>query len=246
MWEFIGGVIGGVVTGVGLTLLEPVQRRLATLSRKALSDHGIQSHIELDPNVIYAGWPDWVGFHYYLPDTWDRAAPPSNPRAWREWAQKNGGWDLQQSEVRVTLTGTSPVSVVIETPIVDVSERPLPPGRKVLHAVGGAEASPRGFDVQLDTQGAANPWVEFTDDSGELHSEPLVWTLAQGQIEVFRIRVRSSRPALYSWRARIPVIVHGERYFIAVDYGGASITFAGGEIDDFLRWDGASWVGSEA
>lgn len=145
MWQFIGGLIAGVVSGLGLALLEPVQRRLATLSRKVLSDHGIESHIELDPNVIYAGWPDWVGFHYYLPEVWDRAAPPSNPRAWREWAKGEGGWDLQQSEERVTLTGTSPVSVVVETPIVDVSERPLPAGTAILHAVGGAEASPRGL-----------------------------------------------------------------------------------------------------
>ena len=70
--------------------------------------------------------------------------------------------------------------------------------------------------------------------------EPLVWTLAQGQVEVFRIRVRSSRPALYSWRARIPVIVHGERYFIAVDDDGSALTFAGGGIHGFRTWDGVS------
>ncbi len=242
MAEFLGGVAVGLVSALLLSFLEPVQRWLARAGRASSSDTGVQMHVELDPTVIWAGLPDWIGFHYYIPELDPHEEPPADPREWRRWAYRNGGWDLATSTARLTLVGIAPVTVVLETPQVSVWEEPLPSGTKIVHPVGGASISPRAFNVDLDTFSSANPVVHLSGDGGEPIPGPLSWSLQKNEVEQILIRVSASGNSLFHWEARLPVLIDGERRFLTINDNSSSITFAGGTVDGWKHWDGTRWV----
>jgi hypothetical protein len=183
-------------------------------SRTRLASDGMESHIELDPNVIYAGWPDWVGFTHFMPDPWRESESTSSPRDIRAWAIDQGGFELQRSEAKGTLIPTAAVTVAIDVPIVETRRVDLPIGKRLMHPTGGRRDVPTSPEVHLDMQGPDNSQVEFSDGSGEAAGTPLVWTLARDQVEVFRIMASSSTTRLYQWTARMPVLLHGKRYII--------------------------------
>lgn len=239
--EFFLGVAVGLGTALVLAFLEPVQRRLARAGRRSSSDRGVQMHVELDPAVIWAGMPDWIGFHYYIPDLDAAYEPPADSREWRRWAYRAGGWDLATSTARVTLVGTAPVTVVLETPHVFSSEEPLPLGTKVIHAVGGASIEPRAFDVDLDAFGSDHPTVTISDDGGEPISGPMAWSLQKGEVEQMLITVKSSRSVLFHWEAQLPILIDGERVFLTINDNHEPITFAGGAIEGCRHWNGTNW-----
>lgn len=242
MWGEIGTFVLGLASGFAVAFLEPVNRWMGRAGRRVSNDRGLQVHVEDDPAVIWAGMPDWIGFHYFFPGQVPDEPPPASPRDWRKWAYERGGYDLRQSTVRLTLIGTAPVTVVIETPIVSVSQADLPRGDRVVHPVGGAEVQPRAFDVDLDTFGPENPLVRLVDNGGEPLSGPMSWSITHNEVEQILMQVRSQAPALYHWTARIPVIIDGTRQYLHVDNGGDPFVFAGGELDSWKAWDGASWL----
>ena len=243
MWEFCSGVAVGLASGFAASFLEPVQRWFARMGRTSAADAGIQMHVELDPAVIWAGMPDWIGFHYYIPELDPGEAPPENPREWRGWASRHGGWDLGTSIARLTLVGTAPVTVVLETPEVTVSEEPLPEGTKIFHPVGGATISPTAFNVDLDTFSSDHPIVHISAEGGETARGPLSWSLQKNEVEQILIRVSSARPSLIHWEARLPLLIDGERRFLEINDHTAPITFAGGALfDEWNHWDGTNWV----
>lgn len=241
MWTEVGTYALGLGSGVGVTLIEPVNRWIGRVGRRASSDRGLQAHVESDPAVIWAGMPDWIGFHYFFPGQVPAEAPPASPRDWRTWAYQRGGYDLQQSTVRLTLVGTAPVTAVVETPIVLAVGADLPEGDRVVHPVGGAEVQPRSFDVDLDTFGPEHPIVQLVAEGGESPSGPLSWSIARNEAQQILIQVRSPTPVLYRWTARIPVLIDGSRQYLDVDDHGEPFVFAGGELDAWKRWDGSEW-----
>lgn len=241
--SFLMGVVAAVVVSLLLATLEPVKLVLARWSARLAGVHGVETHVELDPGVIYAGFPDWIGYTYFVPGDHLETNPPSNPRLLRDWVLQKGGCPLQVSEARVTLVATGQGTIVVETPVVDVLQEDIPIGTKLLRrAAGGADVYPKGFDVQLDTFGIDTPFVELVDESGEPRTTPLTWSLAQGQVETFHIRVISQTAALFLWRAQIPLIANGRRVYVDVDDAGQRIVLAGGDLRGCLGWDGQVWA----
>ena len=239
---FILGVAVGLGTAFVLAFLEPVQRWLARAGRRSSSDSGVQMHVELDPTVIWAGVPDWIGFHYYIPDLDAADEPPVDSREWRSWAYRAGGWDLATSTARLTLVGTAPVTVVLETPQIFSSQEPLPLGTKVVHAVGGASIDPRAFNVDLDAFGSHHPVVSISDNGGVPISGPLAWSLQKNEVEQILITVTSSRSVLFHWEAQLPVLIDGKREFLTINDNYEPITFAGGTIEGGRHWNGTNWA----
>lgn len=227
MWSEVGTYVLGLASGLGVALIEPVNRWVGRIGRRASRDMGLQVHVESDSAVIWAGMPDWIGFHYYFPGQVPNEAPPSSPREWRAWAYGRGGYDLRQSTVRLTLLGTAPVSVVVETPIINACRADLPAGERAVHPVGGAEVPPRAFDVDLDTFGPDNPTVQLIGDGGESLSGPLSWSVSKNETEQILMMVHSETPGLYRWTARLPVIIDGTRQYLDVDDQGTPFVFAG-------------------
>jgi hypothetical protein len=115
--------------------------------------------------------------------------------------------------------GTAPVTVVVETPDVTVTSEPLVSGEKVLRPVGGADISPRAYQVDLDTFGEQSPVVTLVDHGDSVPHDPLSFSLERNGVEQILLRVRSQRPGRYSWRARLPILIDGTREYVEVDDG---------------------------
>lgn len=238
MTTFVLGLASGLFGAYLLTLLEPVQRWLARGGRHLLNSDGLRVHVESDPAVIWAGLPDWQGFFYYLPGQVDLTEPPANPRQWRTWISELGGWDLYESIVRITIVATAPTTVILETPVVEAVAHKLPPGRKILHRVGGADLQPRAFYVDLDMFGLTSPQVTLADIGGDEKALPRSYAMKKDDVEVFLLRVTSQEPQLVTWRARIPLLVDGRREIIDITNRGYNFKFAGGDLrGQSLHWD---------
>lgn len=245
MSDFLAGLLTGLAATTAAALAsaywEPVQRWVASRGRRTFDATGLRVHVETDPAVIWAGMPDWEGFHFHLPQEAELCAPPANPREWHSWVVERGGWDLAESVVRLTITATAPTTVVIETPIVRASTAPLPPGPDLVHSVGGADITPRAFYVDLDTFGPESPLVTLADSDGD-QSLPRSYSLKKDEVEQFLIRVAHSQPVLTIWTARIPVIVDGQREYLEIDNHGDGYVFSGGAMGGGLHWTGEAWV----
>lgn len=245
MSDLILGLVLGLVAGLFaaylLTLLEPVQRRLAGRGRKMFRDKGIQIHVESDPAIIWAGFPDWIAFFFFVPNFDISLSPPTSPRSWRNWAANQGGWDLGRQTVRLTLIGTSPATIVLETPEVTAVRDKIPQGIRIAHRTGGADINPRAYNVDLDTFGVENPLVALTE-AGGAPAILLSVSLQTNEAQQILLHVSSTSPSLIHWRVRLPIIVDGRRQFLKIDDQGKSFTFAGGEQLDALVWGGVNWV----
>ena len=135
--------------------------------------------------------------------------------------------------------------IVLETPDVTVTTEPLPLGRKVLRPVGGAEISPRAYRVDLDMFGEQSPDVSLVEPGDSIRHDPLSFSLERNGVEQILLRVQSQRPGLYSWKARLPILIDGKRDYVDVDDGGVPFRLAGGDLRDTSVWDGDSWVPRE-
>lgn len=242
MWGELGSLALGLAGGLAASVIEPINRGLARVGRRTARDRGLAVHVETDPSVIWAGTPDWVAFQYFFPTTELPTPPPPNPRKWRAWAVAEGGLDLWESVVRLTIVGTAPVTVLLETPDVMVTRTPLPPGRKVLHPVGGAEISPRAYRVDLDIFGEQSPDISLVEEGDSVRQAPLSFSLERNAVEQILLRVQSQQQGLYSWRARLPILIDGKRKYVDIDDGGVPFLLAGGDLLDTSIWQDDRWV----
>lgn len=241
MIEFLAGLGSGLLGAFLLSLFEPVNRWVGQLGRRLARDSGVRLHIEQDPAVIWAGMPDWVSFALFLPADKPLGVPPTSPRAWREWVQGLGGWDLGLQTIRLTLIGASPVVVIVETPEFSVAEHEVPDGHKLLHRTGGADISPRAINVELDSFGATFPTISWTETGGASSTRPVSFSLGKNEAEQILINISSDRQRLFEWTARLPILVDGRRHYLEIDDAGQPFKFVGGAQTSGLDWTGTSW-----
>jgi hypothetical protein len=232
MWSEIGTAALGFVAGYAASFFEPLRSRVARAGRVASSDLGIDVNIESDPEVIWAGMPNWIGFRFYFPGGIPETSPPADGRAWRKWAYGQGGCDSGESVVRITVVSRAAVTVVMETPIVICTAESAPPGQRAIYPVGGAAIQPVAFYIDVDMFGYDHPIVTLTGEQGDQVREPLTWSLTTGEAQTILLRVSSNSSDLVYWSARLPVIVDGERRFIDISADGADFEFAGSEAGD--------------
>lgn len=239
--EIIGAVGLGAVGGFITASLEPVQRRFGIAGRRVARDSGVQIHVETDPRILWAGMPPWIAADVFLPEVASHETPPDNALDWRSWAKELGGCDASEATARVTLIGLAPVTVVVSTPLFDASAAEHPDGIRAVRPVGGAEVRPRGIDVDLDTFGAENPIVNLGEESVDGPRMPSQWSLRQGDVEQFDLRVRLTTPSIVTWTARIPLLIDGRRKFIEVSDGDEPFRLAGCDGLPTQYWTGNEW-----
>lgn len=236
MGMFLLGLLGGVLAGLLLAALEPVHRLIGRLARR--TESAVTLHTETDPAVIWAGMPNWIGFHYFLPPGARESEPPQRPHAWRRWALDNGGWDCVESVVRLTMIGQLPVTVVVEAPIVQATRAQPPPGFVAVWPVGGADIVPREIVVHIDH--VAVPIMDAHAGPNEPLNFPL--SISHNEVEQIILRVRARAPGLYQWTAKLPVIVDGKRRYLDVrNEGGKPFEFVGSDLEDWQLWTGQDW-----
>ncbi len=248
MWsELVSGAVG-LVVGYAGSFLEPLRSRVAALGRASSSEISVDTHIESDPSVIWAGEPNWIPFQFFFPEAAPTEAPPPDGKGWRAWATTRGGFDLRESVVRVTVVSRAPVTVVLETPMVICTTEAAPEGVRAVYPVGGASIQPTAFYVDVDTFGPEFPQVHLTGEQGKDVKSPLTWSLGTGEAQTILLRVSSSSARLIYWSARIPLLIDGRRRYIDVNDEGKDFIFAGAEAGSedyfFIRNDGdaARWT----
>ncbi|MCG6567120.1 hypothetical protein C3E87_05690 [Tessaracoccus sp. ZS01] len=84
--------------------------------------------------------------------------------------------------------------------------------------------------------------MELEDGGGSVRHDPLSFSLERNGVEQILLRVQSSSPCLYSWHARLPVLVDGKRQYVEVDDQGSPFFFVGGDLADGNIWDGQKWA----
>lgn len=143
----------------------------------------VHVHVETDPAIIYAGAPNWVGSGWVIPGAHDPVelgpAPTDVCRDWRSWMKPRGAYDGWETELKITLVGASPATVVLDDLRVKTISRREPTGIALNCLVGGADITPRSLVVDLDFEPGV---VTYEDDGGE-PAGSFAFSLAKGEVE---------------------------------------------------------------
>ncbi|CAN7585182.1 hypothetical protein LJR027_004110 [Terrabacter sp. LjRoot27] len=233
LWSALGGLVVGFLTGVVASFFEPVRHVAERLGRRTFERSPLDVNVETDLGIIWAGSPDWNAACFWVPDTGPLGAPPGTLAEWQKWVAGHGGYDSGTSTVLLTVVARSKVTVVISPPLVTATSHPLPAGRYLARPTAGAEVHPLGFDISL--MDAGQSWVTLSDIDGPRFA-PLSWSLSEGQVERFFLKVTPENGRLWRWRLQLPLIVDGRRILHDVDNDGEDFVVVGHppDIDDQL------------
>lgn len=197
-------------------------------------------HVEKDPAIFYAGGPNWDASLFVLLDLADPSdvgEPPRGPcRDWRSWLWPIGAYDAERTDLHVTIQGAADSTVLIDgLRVTSISRRPVS-GFCLLCPVGGADATPRSVNVDLDW----DPGVVTYSDAGGEPTGRFAFTLTKGEVETFHI-VATAGQAACSWVAELFLVVNGRREVVQIDDDGDPFRTSGvGSIPTFV-WSGSDW-----
>lgn len=139
--------------------------------------------------------------------------------------------------MKVTVQGTEDAAVLIDGMRVHIESREPSRGRAIVCPVGGAEASPRHVDINLDDDGV----ISYVDDDGETLVNPFTFTLSKGEVETFWIVATARVSTAFRWTAELLLIVNGTRETIHVSDDGDPFRTAGAEGLPQHMWTGSRW-----
>lgn len=197
----------------------------------------LRVHVETKREVIYAGTPNWVGSGWVIPgadDPNELGAPPTDTcREWAAWLKPLGAYDGWETEIRVTLVGVGPSSVVVDGVRANIISRRPATGIGVSCRTGGADITPRGIEINLDWDPGV---VTFPQDQGH----GLMISLAAGEVE--RLHLLATSQDRVQWTAELDLIVDGKRKTVVLDDDGEPFrTCAQGGLPVWA-FEGGEWV----
>lgn len=216
--------------------IRPLSKRLEEFSRRLYGIKPISVHIERDPSIVWAGFPNWIGYSVWLPELPEKA--PDHPLDWSAWAKSLGGTDASMTVLKVTITSRELSTVVIDPPRVRFEALPNgtpPKGIVATCRVGGAAVEPRRIQVNLGFGGAM--WINADGEPIESVSV----TLESGEVEQFYL-FTTAEEGRYRWHLDLPIIVDGKRELIRIDDDGSPFVTYGLSGFDELLWDGEEWT----
>jgi hypothetical protein len=234
-WQTVLVSLTSLVSGAMLAaFLKPLHRRLERLGRRIVSEPPIDVNVEWDQAIVRAGYPlPWITFKSFFPGELPDE-PPTERYDWGHWTERNGGVELGETVLRVTVVPRTEVTVVMGTPVVRDDPYPLPDGvAAIWPAPGGAEINPRGYEINL----AAPGWTKFRDPAtGEYRSYPPAWKLSPGDVEQLDILVSADDSFMHEWTLELPIIVDGRRILVSAARDGQPFSTAGSQHSDAERW----------
>lgn len=211
--------------------------------RNALKDEvPVAISMETNPARVYpVGSPNWQTYGFVSrTGAADLATPPSILcRNWPRWARREGYVDADQTRLFIYLQGKANTAVAINGLEVRVVRR----GRPVAGTYGwcpggGAAASPRLIDVDLD---AEPPRVRYGQPGDDFpFRRRLLFTLTGPETEVLQL-VAHTRRCDCEWRAVIHMRVNGKRIEGVVEDQGKPFRTAASARSTHLQWDGKRW-----
>lgn len=195
--------------------------------------------VEADPKVFQRGAPDWTDYSYVIPLDMDQVPPPPEGlcRGRRAWAYGLGGADAVYTVAQVTVRGQARGTVLIDGIEVDMLERRRPiRGTWARCPVGGADASPRMVQINLDRDPAR---VQYFEEGGD-PVEELSFTLMPGEVEFFQIWAWT-QDCYCEWRLKLLLVDGGERREVLVDDNGEPFRTTASNRAVSAAWGQAAW-----
>lgn len=218
------GAIVGILVGVPLgALFRPVSARLERLSRRIWRESPLIVHVEQDPTIIWSGAMDWVPFSTYFRELPDLSSVPMNRTDWLKWSKRKGGKDAVVTHISVTLQAKTDVAVVIEGVSARSTSREIEEGYVLTRSVGGADLSPRHFEINLDW--GNEPFVTYLE-GGHLPGETPSFVLAAGDVERFQIWA-TTEAGWHDWSVELHLLAEGRRLVIPINDNGRPFTTVG-------------------
>lgn len=208
-------ILGGLGTLLLTPFIHPLSKNLEVASRRLYRIKPVHVHVEREPSIVWAGFPNWIGAAVWLPSL-PSSDPPEGPTDWHRWAKSIGGTDASITYLKITITCKDSASVVVNPPKVRRDSLPVgnpPKGIIAVKPTGGAAVTPRRIQVGLD-MGTSN-WLD--EDGNPIPALSLA--LDPGESEQFYI-FASASIGRYEWHLELPIIVDGRRRIIKIDDGG--------------------------
>ncbi|MFI8216729.1 hypothetical protein [Streptomyces sp. NPDC085932] len=242
MADLVIAVTGALIMLIMTPLFHPLSRKLESISQRIYRIKPVSVHVEADPSVAWAGFPNWIASWVWLPGL-PAGSPPEHPTDWHAWASSLGGCDAYVSVLKVTITSRISTTVVVDQPKLRVKEMPTELSRGGVIAanpVGGAALEPRRIEVCPET--GTSMWI---DEEGQSMG-PLSLTLSPGEVEQFYIFTRVDS-GFYKWRLDLPVLVDGRRMIVPIsgDSDGWFRTCGLDGFEEHIYTDG-SWRVADA
>jgi hypothetical protein len=198
---------------------------------------------ELDPARVYASSdPAWQTYGFVSTRSQDQlGTPPSYKcREWRTWALGRGGIDADQTKLYAFLQGRP--DTAIEFTGIDIEFVRRTPALRATHAycpAGGATASPRLVDIDLDTKPPTILYAQAGDDYPARHR--LLLKLNGTDTETLQI-VAHTRHCDCEWRARLHAVVDGHKEDVVIDNNGKPFRTSASERSSHFMWTGKRWA----
>ncbi|GHE93068.1 hypothetical protein GCM10014715_56720 [Streptomyces spiralis] len=225
-----------LATLIVTAVFQPLLNRITAISRRITHIKPVSVHVETDPSIVWAGFPNWIPAFVWLPGR-PTSRPPEHPTDWRSWAMAQGGAEAFQTALRVTVTARENASVVVDPPKVRHESHPLdvpPRGCIALCPVGGAAVTPRR--LQVDLAMGTTMWVD--EDGSPI--APLSLALSPGETEQFLIFV-NSHSGRNQWHLELPILIDGKRLLIPIKDGSKPFITYGVEGFELYRWSDPEW-----
>jgi hypothetical protein len=198
--------------------------------------------VQVDPALHFApSDPGWQTYSFVTTrEPRDLGRPPPLCREWWAWARARDGVDADQTRVYVYLQGKPGTAVLITGLSVEFVSRAKPErGTHAYCPAGGAVASPRLVDIDLDTRPPDVRYAQPGDDFPARRRLPL--TLTGAETEVIEL-VAHTRRCDCEWRARLQVVVDGERDEVVIDNNGEPFRTVASRRSAHHQWV-ARWKG---
>lgn len=201
-----------------------------------------RTRVSTDPKEFDRGLFDWTAYSYVVPRARRQLPPPPRGlcRDRRSWARRLGGVDARFTRVEVILEGNASGTLVLdEIRAQVVGRRPPLKGSWLVCSVGGAEASPRRIEVDLDRD---PPLVQYLREGDEPVRAPILFTLKKGEVETFFVHAKTTTCDC-SWRIFFRLLERGRRHVITVDDDGRPFRTTATNRSAYYVWDRKRWRG---
>jgi hypothetical protein len=244
-WRRLPVQLGAIVltAAVTATVTWAVTRGLDEGSESLNDDPPIRISVEDDPARVYApNDPGWQTYGFISERTRDQLGRPPSPlcREWRTWALGRGGVDADKTRLYVFLQGKPNTAVVITGLEVDFTRRSRPvSGTHAWCPTGGAAPSPNVADVDLDTKPPTIRYARAGDDFPGRRRLHL--TLNGTETETVELTAHTRRCDC-EWRARVFMVVDGEKHEQVIDDGGRPFRTSASGRSSHVQWDGKRWA----
>lgn len=224
--------------GVGAAILAGAGQQIYQSLQERVSDP-VRFNVRVDPSYFKDKRPNWTPYFYYLATNGSQlTTPPKDCRDRRPWAWAQSGADADETRLAVTLTGSRPSEVSLESISVEiVSRKPLNGGVVAACPVGGASADIHGINVDLNAEKAT-----FVKDGKDI---PARFTLAKGETETFDVYAfQFVKPQVVEWRLVLNIVDGSDRPPLTIDDNGKPFRTAGAAVANtpMMIWRDGKWT----